>query len=119
MEIEVPSASTSKNDTWEIDRSKIKLGSEIGNGAYGKILQAEANIGKKSGATTVAVKMLKGMYLFCFISSMYLPISVIVNIPIFFLKDQNFGKSSSPLRSEDEIRMVLLLNLWEDLVNIF
>jgi hypothetical protein len=41
----------------------LLLGKLLGEGAFGMVVKAEATgIGGKSGSTTVAVKMLKGLY---------------------------------------------------------
>lgn len=46
-------------DKWEFPRSKLVLGDELGHGAYGIVVKAEAtNISCISGNTIVAVKML-------------------------------------------------------------
>lgn len=54
---------------WEIDRKNLTLGALLGEGAFGKVVKAEAfNIPPHGGVTmTVAVKMLKGKntYMYC------------------------------------------------------
>lgn len=46
---------------WEFPRGKLKLEKSIGEGEFGRVVQATAqNIGGNPGYTTVAVKMLKG-----------------------------------------------------------
>lgn len=46
---------------WEFPRNKLVLGKQLGEGAFGKVVMAEANDLIKKGSTTiVAVKMLKG-----------------------------------------------------------
>jgi len=46
---------------WEFPRSLLSLGCSLGEGAFGKVVRAEAQgILKKGVTTTVAVKMLKG-----------------------------------------------------------
>ena len=45
---------------WEFKRSKLKLGAQLGEGAFGSVVKAEAqDIAGKKGIATVAVKMLK------------------------------------------------------------
>ena len=47
-------------DNWEFPRSKLTFGEELGHGAYGQVVKAQAiNIQNKTGTTTVAVKRLK------------------------------------------------------------
>ena len=42
---------------------RLTLGKQLGEGAFGMVIKGEAvGIGGKNGPTTVAVKMLKGMY---------------------------------------------------------
>ncbi|XP_051910449.1 vascular endothelial growth factor receptor 1 isoform X3 [Hippocampus zosterae] len=45
---------------WEFPRERLKLGKNLGRGAFGKVVQASAfGMGNASGCRTVAVKMLK------------------------------------------------------------
>ena len=46
---------------WEFDRSRLVLGHTLGEGAFGKVVQATAHggIGGSSGPTIVAIKMLR------------------------------------------------------------
>ena len=50
---------------WEIDRENLNLLHAIGEGAFGKVLKAEAFdvVKQNSGKTIVAVKTLKGLTL--------------------------------------------------------
>ena len=50
---------------WEIDRENLKLLEVIGEGAFGKVLKAEAfGLSRQNaGKSIVAVKTLKGNYL--------------------------------------------------------
>lgn len=46
---------------WEFSRDELSLGKTLGEGAFGKVLQGEADgIVCDNVTTTVAVKMLKG-----------------------------------------------------------
>lgn len=48
---------------WEFPRSQLVLGKNLGEGAFGKVVMAEANDLLQKGSTTiVAVKMLKGLF---------------------------------------------------------
>ncbi|XP_077983097.1 fibroblast growth factor receptor 2-like [Glandiceps talaboti] len=50
----------SVDPAWEFARNKLKLGDGLGEGAFGKVLKADAcGILKEQAETTVAVKMLK------------------------------------------------------------
>lgn len=52
---------------WEFPRQSLRLGQTLGEGAFGKVIRAEANGVLKQGIiTTVAVKMLKGKNTFFF-----------------------------------------------------
>ena len=45
---------------WEFDRSRLVLGHTLGEGAFGKVVQATASgIGGNPGTTIVAIKMLR------------------------------------------------------------
>ncbi|KAL1449757.1 hypothetical protein WDU94_002235 [Cyamophila willieti] len=49
-----------RDDKWEISRQSVKLGNTLGEGAFGKVVQAEVrSIFKPDTITTVAVKMLR------------------------------------------------------------
>lgn len=51
---------TKLQDQWEFPRSKLTFGEELGQGAYGQVVKAQAiDIQKMVGTTTVAVKRLK------------------------------------------------------------
>lgn len=59
-------------DSLEIPHTSLRLGREIGKGAFGRVFIAQAeNIGSKGGARIVAVKQLKSEYDSC-ISKIYL-----------------------------------------------
>lgn len=46
---------------WEFSREKLSLGKSLGEGAFGKVVQGDANgILRKNETTTVGVKMLNG-----------------------------------------------------------
>jgi len=46
---------------WEFPRQDLQLGKSLGEGAFGHVVQAQANgIIEKNSVSTVAVKMLKG-----------------------------------------------------------
>lgn len=45
---------------WEVPREYLTLGNTLGEGAFGKVVRAETNIGKPGIPSVVAVKMLKG-----------------------------------------------------------
>lgn len=46
---------------WEFPRNKLLLGKSLGEGAFGKVVMAEAQgLVKGQASTVVAVKMLKG-----------------------------------------------------------
>ena len=46
---------------WEFPRQQLQLGKSLGEGAFGHVVQAQADgILKQVAVTTVAVKMLKG-----------------------------------------------------------
>jgi len=45
---------------WEVPREYLTLGDTLGEGAFGKVVRAEINIGKPGIPNVVAVKMLKG-----------------------------------------------------------
>lgn len=45
---------------WEVSREYLTLGNTLGEGAFGKVVRAEINIGKSGIPNVVAVKMLKG-----------------------------------------------------------
>lgn len=48
-------------EAWEIDRSHLVLSDILGEGAFGRVLKAEApGLNDSSNTATVAVKMLKG-----------------------------------------------------------
>lgn len=48
---------------WEFPRQQLSLGKSLGEGAFGHVVQAQADGIVKSGvSTTVAVKMLKGIW---------------------------------------------------------
>lgn len=48
---------------WEINRNCLILGKNLGEGAFGRVVKAEAtNIIKPGNRSVVAVKMLKGNY---------------------------------------------------------
>lgn len=48
---------------WEISREALQLGKTLGEGAFGKVVRAEAHgILDEKVTSTVAVKMLKGNY---------------------------------------------------------
>lgn len=49
---------------WEFPKERLKLGRTLGQGAFGRVIRAEA-IGLEDGetSTTVAIKMLKGNFL--------------------------------------------------------
>ena len=52
---------------WEFERESLKLGETLGEGAFGKVVQAEAyGILEPEVTTTVAVTMLKGSLSKCF-----------------------------------------------------
>lgn len=76
VKIEKQKTRTSKLDTltseyelpldsdWEFSRSELILGETLGEGAFGKVVRAEATGILQQGITTVvAVKMLKGYFL--------------------------------------------------------
>lgn len=47
---------------WEIPRDMLCLGKNLGEGAFGKVIKAEAmNLLKPGNTSVVAVKMLKGI----------------------------------------------------------
>jgi hypothetical protein len=47
---------------WEFSRSQLTLGKRLGEGAFGKVVMAEAfGLGGNGGSAVVAVKMLKGL----------------------------------------------------------
>lgn len=51
------------DSNWEFPRSQLMLGKQLGEGAFGKVMMAEANNLITKGTTTiVAVKMLKGQF---------------------------------------------------------
>lgn len=51
---------------WEIPRANLKLGRSLGEGEFGKVVRAQAiNLNGRAGCTTVAIKMLKGVYSTC------------------------------------------------------
>lgn len=55
-EIEVP-----YDESWEIDRSLLVLSEILGEGAFGRVVKAEAfGLNNMPNTLTVAVKMLKG-----------------------------------------------------------
>lgn len=48
---------------WEIPRDMLCLGKNLGEGAFGKVVKAEAmNLLKAGSTSVVAVKMLKGIF---------------------------------------------------------
>ena len=48
---------------WELPRSKLLIGESLGEGAFGKVMKADAHgILRPDVPTTVAIKMLKGMF---------------------------------------------------------
>ena len=49
------------DETWEIDRNLLVLSDILGEGAFGRVVKAEAiGLNNTSNTVTVAVKMLKG-----------------------------------------------------------
>jgi len=48
---------------WELPRQALALGKTLGEGAFGRVVQAEVQGIKTIAANVVAVKMLKGRYL--------------------------------------------------------
>ena len=49
------------DETWEIDRNLLVLSDILGEGAFGRVVKAEAiGLNNMSNTVTVAVKMLKG-----------------------------------------------------------
>lgn len=48
------------DSAWELPREYFTLGNTLGEGAFGKVVRAETNIGKPGIPSVVAVKMLKG-----------------------------------------------------------
>lgn len=50
------------DESWEFSRENLKLGQKLGQGAFGKVIEAEAyGILQINVSTTVAIKMLKGL----------------------------------------------------------
>lgn len=48
---------------WEFPRQQLQLGKSLGEGAFGHVVQAQADgILRQGAVTTVAVKMLKGKF---------------------------------------------------------
>ena len=59
--------------SWEISREKVNIIKEIGKGAFSKVAQATVrNTRGSQESATVAVKMLKGVVLICFVLVIYL-----------------------------------------------
>ena len=55
--------------SWEVERNDVKVEKIIGKGAFGQVAKGTAkNLPLRSGATIVAIKMVKGKFLisFCF-----------------------------------------------------
>lgn len=62
---------------WEFPREHLQLGKSLGEGAFGKVVKAEAyGILQTKVTTTVAVKMLKGMFANIFHRNLYAHTSV-------------------------------------------
>ncbi|XP_018365756.1 PREDICTED: fibroblast growth factor receptor homolog 1-like isoform X1 [Trachymyrmex cornetzi] len=47
------------DNSWEVPREYLTLGNTLGEGAFGKVVRAEINIGKPGIPNVIAVKMLK------------------------------------------------------------
>ena len=60
--------------SWEVERNNVKVEKIIGKGAFGQVAKGTAkNLPLRSGATNVAIKMVKGTFLIsnCFSSISY------------------------------------------------
>lgn len=56
---------------WEIPRELLTLGKSLGEGAFGKVVKAEGlGILRPGVNSVVAVKMLKGIFLFFYLRTM-------------------------------------------------
>ena len=50
--------------SWEVERNDVKVEKIIGKGAFGQVAKGTANnLPLRSGATSVAIKMVKGKFL--------------------------------------------------------
>lgn len=57
----IPSTPIQEDPKWEFPRKNLVLGKTLGEGEFGKVVEATAfRLKGKAGYTTVAVKMLKG-----------------------------------------------------------
>ena len=53
------------DEEWEIDRSQITIGEQLGEGAFGLVMKGDAvALPDRPAKCSVAVKMLKGMYMY-------------------------------------------------------
>ena len=53
-----------KTRSWEVERNAVKVERIIGKGAFGQVAKGTAkNLPLRSGATIVAIKMMKGKFL--------------------------------------------------------
>lgn len=56
-----------RTDQWEFPRDRLRLSTVLGTGAFGMVMRGDAQgIRGSSGSVKVAVKVAKGMLLFCF-----------------------------------------------------
>lgn len=61
----IPEYELPMDSDWEIPRDILCLGKSLGEGAFGKVIKAEAvGLLKPGYSTVVAVKMLKGLQIF-------------------------------------------------------